>query len=335
MVHARVDEVMVKVVPPRPAPVRADARVRVLAAMQQLVDAVEARSGRRRTRRRARARRARSRGRTGSRVTTAAIDELLPASARSSRPRCDGGRARRRTALLRNRRSWPIQRWITYSRNVQRQRRRASAATARSCGTSHANEPARPRAGEHAALGDQLAARRTWRGSRPRAGRAGGRPPGRSRCITGRSSARRARSTTLRSARIPSSIVPRSVRPMNRAVSRACIWTTRSSGMPVRAVARPVREQERRHARVAHRADVRAAVAEPDERARVRQHLAHDVEVHARVVVDREVEERLAVVLEQRVVDARRAPARRRACASRGEARVHAPARRSGARAIG
>jgi len=54
------------------------------------------------------------------------------------------------------------------------------------------------------------------------------------------------------------------------------------------AIARPVREQERRHARVAHRADVRAAVAEPDERARMHEHLAHGIEVHAGVVEDRE-----------------------------------------------
>jgi hypothetical protein len=92
---------------------------------------------------------------------------------------------------------------------------------------------------------------------------------------------------------------------------------------PVRAIARPVGEQERRHARIADRADVRAAIAQPDERERMRQHLAHDVEVAAGVVVDREVEQCPALVLEQRVVDPRE-HGHGHACAHRvgGEAAV-------------
>ena len=58
------------------------------------------------------------------------------------------------------------------------------------------------------------------------------------------------------------------------------------------AVARPQREQRRREARVADRADVRAAVAEPDDRVRVREHLADRVEVAVGVVEERQVEQR-------------------------------------------
>ena len=91
------------------------------------------------------------------------------------------------------------------------------------------------------------------------------------------------------------------------------------------AVAAPEREQRRREARVADRADVRAAVGEPDDGVRMGQHLADRVEVAVAVVEERDVEQRAAVV--------RAAAGRRRGRAARGlRAR---PALRDARRRIG
>ena len=88
-----------------------------------------------------------------------------------------------------------------------------------------------------------------------------------------------------------------------RAVACVCRCTRNGSVEPAAlTIAAPVREQRRREARVADRADVRTAVGETDHGVRMREHLARRVEVAVVVVQDREVEERAAVVDEHQVV---------------------------------
>ena len=86
------------------------------------------------------------------------------------------------------------------------------------------------------------------------------------------------------------------------------------------AVAAPEREQRGREARVADRADVRAAVAEADDRVRVGEHLADRVEVAVGVVEERQVEERPPVVASSRSY-ARSSGSRPSRSARRGDAR--------------
>ena len=69
-----------------------------------------------------------------------------------------------------------------------------------------------------------------------------------------------------------------------------------------RVVATPERQQGRGEARITDRADVRSAVAEPDDRVVVSEHLSRGVEVPVVVVEAREIEERVAAVAEQVVV---------------------------------
>ncbi len=69
------------------------------------------------------------------------------------------------------------------------------------------------------------------------------------------------------------------------------------------AVASPMGHQEGRKARVADRADVGAPVAEPGHREGMGEHRVEVVEVVLDVVEEREVEERLSVLFQQRVVD--------------------------------
>ena len=67
-------------------------------------------------------------------------------------------------------------------------------------------------------------------------------------------------------------------------------------------IAPPVREQEGRRAGIADDAAVRAAVGEADDGPRMEQHLADRLEVEARVVEERQIEQLVAVALEQQVV---------------------------------
>src|SRR5262245_46081168 len=71
---------------------------------------------------------------------------------------------------------------------------------------------------------------------------------------------------------------------------------------PALPAASPVREQERGRAGIADDAAVCAAVREPDHRAGMQEHLADRLEVEAGVVEEREVEQLVAVALEQEVV---------------------------------
>ncbi len=73
--------------------------------------------------------------------------------------------------------------------------------------------------------------------------------------------------------------------------------------VPDLAIAPPMREQEGGHAPVTDRPHVRAGVAQPRERKGMPEHLVHEVQVHRAIVEEREVQERLALLLEESVVD--------------------------------
>ena len=114
------------------------------------------------------------------------------------------------------------------------------------------------------------------------------------------------------------------------AVSWVCFFTTHSSGQvrAAGAVAGPVREHERGLRGVADHAAVGAAVGQAEGRPRVQQHLAGRLEAARRVVEDRQVEQRPAVVVEHRVVgDLDRACARSRRPRRRSSARRSARSR--------
>ena len=96
-----------------------------------------------------------------------------------------------------------------------------------------------------------------------------------------------------------------------------------------RTIASPVFQQRGRGARVTDRADVGTSVREARKREPVGQHLADDVEISVAIVVARDVEHGVAIVLEERVVgDLFRRPALRRSAGGNGLTRTRLVVRR-------